>query len=637
MIDSSMGRPRLRVKFRSYRVSRTSAMAEGGYRDRGVADGRFLTKKSSEAIQNRYEEQPTSGRPSRQVRPSCVTWSQQVKERTGSGVPVRGVCTPTDGTGIDTELNYRSIGKGHCDGQGGDCYRTCREQAGQKGERSTPVAGVTVAKAGSERRYYSVPGKAGSVPLTLLCRECGEIVGGEGVNSARTNHTCGTLEDASHDKQGEANTPQNMARETAVLKKLDALEESIRLAVSEKTAMEEQILRLKEEAIRNVEESANTLIEQVRLIFHKWNQDVKDEMEDLTSQLRIQSCHGNGRQNFDRTKTGLSLDLQRHALNPPRVEFVPRDFEGSAFTLGRIQVKKDKEVISSPRQGVLSTPSRTFTPSKSRFGTSGTKKGQFVEPLCVTAALDHVYVIDRAGGGRVQVFTLKGMQVNEFMLNLGEHLSINGCGLFSDGRFVSFVGSLYKGTLGVDTTYTNVFAKYTREGRLVARRTLTVGSGQDPVIDASGFPDGRVAAALTGKVCILATNGDALSEFDTTVQTYKRVCVNHSNNNILLSLHKTVQVYDERGRRLRDLSLEPGAGRAPLNGPHGLCVEARGNILVADWSNSRVQMFDKEGGFVETVAGEEDGLVCPWGVAVPRQGCAVVIDWREHCVFVFRY
>ncbi|XP_066270549.1 uncharacterized protein [Branchiostoma lanceolatum] len=539
MIDSSMGRPRLRVKFRVYRVSRTSAMAEGGYRDRGVADGSLLTKKSSEAIQNRYEEQPTSGRPSRQVRPSCVTWGQQMKVRTGSGVPLRGVCTPTDGTRIDTELNYSSIGKGHYDGQGDDCYRTWREQAGQKGERSAPVTGVTVAKAGSERRYYSVPGKAGSAPLTLLCRECGEIVGGEGLNSARTNHTCGAPEDASQDKQVEAKTPQNMARETAVLKKLDALEESRRLAAIEKTAMEEQILRLKEEAIRNVEESAKALIEQVRLIFHRWDQDVKDEMEDLTSHLRIQSCHGNGRQNYDGTKTGLRLDLQRHA---PKVEFVPRDFEGSAFTLGRIQVKKDKEVVSSPRQDVLSTPSRTFTPSKSRFGTSGTKKGQFVEPLCVTATLDHVYVIDRAGGGRVQVFTLKGMQVNEFMLNLGEHLSINGCGLFSDGRFVSFVGSLYKGTLGVDTTYTNVFAKYTKEGRLVARRSLAVGSGRDPVIDASGFPDGRVAAALTGKVCILATNGDALSEFDTTVQTYKRVCVNHSNNNILLSLHKTVQV-----------------------------------------------------------------------------------------------
>ncbi|XP_035669064.1 tripartite motif-containing protein 3-like [Branchiostoma floridae] len=423
------------------------------------------------------------------------------------------------------------------------------------------------------------------------------------MNSVRNNRTCGTPVDVSQAKQVEAyKTPPKMVER--VLKRLDALEESRRLAEGKKTEIEEQILRLKEEAIRKVEESAKTLTEQVRHVFKRQEQNVKNEIEDLTSHLK--SSHGNGRHNYDVTKSQLDFNLQRHAPKPPIIEFVASDFEGSVFTLGRIEVKKDKEA-NSPRQDVLSAPSRTFTSWKSRFGTSGTKKGQFSEPLCVTTASDQVYVIDRAGGGRVQVFTLKGEQVSEFMLNFGDNLNINGCGLFSDGRHVTFVGSLCKGAIGVDTTYTNVFLKYTKEGRQVARRALTVGSGRDPIIDASGFQDGRIAAALTGKVCILATSGDTQSEFDTAVQTYKRVCVDHRNNNILLSLHKTVQVYNERGQRLQELSLEPGLGRGPLNGPHGLCVDERGNIIVADWSNSRVQMFNGEGGFVQTIAGEEDG------------------------------
>ncbi|XP_035665051.1 uncharacterized protein LOC118408389 [Branchiostoma floridae] len=607
-------------------------MADSGHRDCGFVNDSFLTKKStSEVIPNHYDEQRANGRPHGQVRFSCPTWRQQVKVKGVSGLPVGGVCTPNDG--MLAEQNHRWAGNRNHDGQVEDCYLTCRQKIGQKGDTSPPEEGVPVAITNGEWRYCSVPGKTGSQPSRLLYRECGETVVGEGINSVHNNRTCGTPVDVLEDKQGEDyRTPQKMVER--ILKRLNALEESKRLAESERTEMEEQIFKQKEEAIKKVEESAKTLTEQVRLVFERWEQDVKNEMEDLT--LQLQKFHGNGRQNSDVMESKLHLNLQRHTPKQPTINFVPSDFEGSVFTLGRIEVKEDRDVCS-PRQDVLSTPSRTFTSWKSRFGTSGTKKGQFSEPLCVTTASDQVYVIDRAGGGRVQVFTFKGEQISEFMLNFGDNLNINGCGLFSDGRHVTFVGSFYKGVIGVDTTYTNVFLKYTKEGRLIARRTLTVGSGRDPVIDASGFQDGRIAAALTGKVCILATSGDTQSEFDTTVQTYKRVCVDHRNNNILLSLHKTVQIYDERGRRLQELSLEPGFGRAPLNGPHGLCVDGQGNIIVADWSNSRVQMFNREGGFVQTIAGEEDGLVCPWDVSVPRKGCVVAIDWREHCVFLFRY
>ncbi|KAI8493626.1 hypothetical protein Bbelb_285470 [Branchiostoma belcheri] len=640
-------------------------MAEGGHTD-------LLAKKSTKATPNRYEEQPPSGRYT-QVSPACPTCGQQVKVTGVSGSPVSGVLhvgTPTDG--LDTGQNYRSVGKRY---QRECIHQTYRQQVGHTGERSTPGTGENVAASENKHRYCALPGKTGSLPLTLPCgTDCGENVGGEGAACAHNIHTCGTPED---DKQGEAKTPQNNASEMteSILKKLTSLEESRRVAKVEKTEVETQILKLKEEAIRSVEESANTLMEQVCLIFDRWEEDVKNEVEDLTSSL--QSCHGNRRHNYVGTKSQLDVKLQRHAPKPPRVELVPNSFEGTDFSLGQIQVKKLEEDKSRP-QDVVSTPSRTFTSWKSRFGTSGTKRGQFLEPLCVTAALGHVYVIDRAGGGRVQVFTLKGEQVGEFSLDVGNNLSINGCGLSSDGRCVSFVGSLYEGTLGVNTTYKNVFAKYTKEGRVVTRRTLDVGSNRDPVIDAAGFADGRMAVALTGKVCILATSGDALSEFDTAVQTYKRVCVDTRNNNILLSLHKTVQEYDERGRRLRELSLQPGPGRAPLTGPHGLCVDSSGNIIVANWSNSRVQMFDRKGGFLETIAGEEDGLVCPWDVTVPKKGyiivansrvqmfdrrggfletiageedglvcpwdvtvpkkeCVTVVDWREHCVFVFRY
>ena len=46
-----------------------------------------------------------------------------------------------------------------------------------------------------------------------------------------------------------------------------------------------------------------------------------------------------------------------------------------------------------------------------------------------------------------------------------------------------------------------------------------------------------------------------------------------------------------------------GSGEGQLNSPHGVAVDSRGNILVADNGNHRVQMFTPKGKFITAVGG----------------------------------
>ena len=85
------------------------------------------------------------------------------------------------------------------------------------------------------------------------------------------------------------------------------------------------------------------------------------------------------------------------------------------------------------------------------------------------------------------------------------------------------------------------------------------------------------------------------------------------------------------------------ASEAHLDQPHGLAVDAAGNVYVADWGNHRVRKIDVSTGLIETVAGDGmssysgDGgpataasLAYPRGVAVDSAGNVFVADSGNH-------
>lgn len=81
-----------------------------------------------------------------------------------------------------------------------------------------------------------------------------------------------------------------------------------------------------------------------------------------------------------------------------------------------------------------------------------------------------------------------------------------------------------------------------------------------------------------------------------------------------------------------------GTGARPLNYPNGLLVDGDGNLIVADSSNARVLMFDKDGAAsVLAGAGSGSGDVgMPRGLAIDDKGQLLVVDTTNSQVNVYK-
>ncbi|XP_078657781.1 uncharacterized protein LOC144903491 [Branchiostoma floridae x Branchiostoma belcheri] len=91
-----------------------------------------------------------------------------------------------------------------------------------------------------------------------------------------------------------------------------------------------------------------------------------------------------------------------------------------------------------------------------------------------------------------------------------------------------------------------------------------------------------------------------------------------------------VYVYNEDGQFLFQFG-GLGSDEGQLISPHGICTDRTGNIIVADSGNSRVEMFDKTGKFLKHIATDKNR---PLAVAMATQGQLVVTDWSENSVHI---
>lgn len=83
---------------------------------------------------------------------------------------------------------------------------------------------------------------------------------------------------------------------------------------------------------------------------------------------------------------------------------------------------------------------------------------------------------------------------------------------------------------------------------------------------------------------------------------------------------------------------EKGSGNGQFYEPTGIAVSSENRIYVVDSENSRVQMFDHEGRFINTFGakGKENGQFrMPYGIAIGADGKLFVIDSKNSRVQVF--
>jgi DNA-binding beta-propeller fold protein YncE len=79
-------------------------------------------------------------------------------------------------------------------------------------------------------------------------------------------------------------------------------------------------------------------------------------------------------------------------------------------------------------------------------------------------------------------------------------------------------------------------------------------------------------------------------------------------------------------------SLGPGNGY--LNGPFGIAVDASGNLWVADSLNRRIEEFDLNGNFLQTVSGVFSSP-SPYSIAIDIAGDIWAADYNLNEIFDF--
>ncbi|XP_074427765.1 tripartite motif-containing protein 3 isoform X1 [Larus michahellis] len=115
------------------------------------------------------------------------------------------------------------------------------------------------------------------------------------------------------------------------------------------------------------------------------------------------------------------------------------------------------------------------------------------------------------------------------------------------------------------------------------------------------------------------------------------VAVNNKNEIVVTDFHNhSVKVYNADGEFLFKFGSH-GEGNGQFNAPTGVAVDANGNIIVADWGNSRIQVFDSAGSFLSYINTAADPLYGPQGLALTSDGHVVVADSGNHCFKAYRY
>jgi len=82
-----------------------------------------------------------------------------------------------------------------------------------------------------------------------------------------------------------------------------------------------------------------------------------------------------------------------------------------------------------------------------------------------------------------------------------------------------------------------------------------------------------------------------------------------------------------------------GTGKGEFRYPYDIALMPNGNLIVCEFGNNRLQLFDPEGvslGIYGKAGRAEGELAYPWGVAVDEEGMVYVVDAGNNRIQVWR-
>ncbi|KAK0146880.1 E3 ubiquitin-protein ligase TRIM32 [Merluccius polli] len=286
-----------------------------------------------------------------------------------------------------------------------------------------------------------------------------------------------------------------------------------------------------------------------------------------------------------------------------------------------------------------------------RMGCKGNMPGMFNLPvsICVTPQ-GEVLVADR-GNYRVQIFNRKGFQ-RQIQRNASsiDNFVLSFLGADLPNLIPLSIAVTAQGLIGLTDNYDNSVKVYTMDGHCVACHKnqlikpwgiAATPSGQFVVTDVEGGKLWCLAVERGGgvvsysRLCSAVRPKFVACDADGTVYFTQGLALNFEKHHSELQLEGgfsvgSVGAGGQPGRQLSHFFSENEDFRCVT----GMCVDARGDLLVADSGRKEVLRFPKEGGFDVLV---QEGLTCPVGVAITQKGQLLVLDCWDHCVKVYTY
>ncbi|XP_059820772.1 tripartite motif-containing protein 2 isoform X1 [Hypanus sabinus] len=272
-----------------------------------------------------------------------------------------------------------------------------------------------------------------------------------------------------------------------------------------------------------------------------------------------------------------------------------------------------------------------------RVGTKGRNKGEFTNLQGVATSTNGKVMIADSNNQCVQIFSNSGQFKNRFGVrgrSPGQLQRPTGVAVHPTGDII---------IADYDNKWVSIFSSDGKfktklgSGKLLGPKGVAVDrNGHIIVVDNKACcvfifqPNGKLVTKFGNR-----GNGD--KQFAGTLDGPHFAAVNNNNEIIVTDFHNhSVKVFNTDGEFVLKFGSN-GEGNGQFNAPTGVAVDSNGNIIVADWGNSRIQVFDGNGSFLSYINTSADPLYGPQGLALTSDGHVVVADSGNHCYKVYRY
>ena len=296
------------------------------------------------------------------------------------------------------------------------------------------------------------------------------------------------------------------------------------------------------------------------------------------------------------------------------------------FVEGSLQSGTQEEVLSMRRQVMRRTQhmAKNFDPKQLRLGPEQVLSvvcGD-LSPACQTLGQVHFEQLQFQG---THVKTISGVE-------RPRHIAFAATGEIVVCEWGAHCVSVF------DSSYRRLksFGKTGPEERkLIAPLGVAI-SSDNTVFVASGSPSHTVKKfTLEGQfIASVGTHSSGRLQFNTPWAiayngTNNKVYVCDTLNHRIAILNHDLTLHDSFGSR--------GSDPGQFNTPEGISVYTKGNVVVADCYNNRIQVFDASGHFLSAITHTTSGqqLQRPVSVSVGPDNCVYVLEFTSHRVSIF--